>query len=61
MGRAEGFEGGPLMIGALVMLGGITAIVWIVILLDERGRRLERAERSARIGMRSRHASKKPV
>mgnify|MGYP003399585031 CR=1 FL=1 len=49
------------MIGALVMLGGITAIVWIVILLDERGRRLERADRVDRVGMCPRHASKKPV
>jgi len=49
------------MIGALVMLGGITAIVWIVILLDERGRRMERAERVERVGMRPRHPSKKPV
>jgi hypothetical protein len=49
------------MIGALVMLGGITAIVWIVILLDERGRRIARAERMDRVGMCPRHASKKPV
>jgi hypothetical protein len=49
------------MIGALIMLGGITAIVWIVILLDERGRRAERAERAARRDARPRHASRKPA
>lgn len=47
------------MIGALIMLGGITAIVWIVVLLDERGRRAERTERAGRISTRPRHPSRK--
>ena len=34
------------MIGPLIMLGGITAIAWIVVWLDARGRRAERAERA---------------
>ena len=34
------------MIGPLIMLGGITAIAWIVVWLDARGRRAERAARA---------------
>jgi hypothetical protein len=46
------------MTGALIMLGGITAIAWIVVWLDARGRRAERAERAARAGSHPRHAPK---
>lgn len=43
------------MIGALIMLAGITAVAWIVVLLDEHGRR---AERTARAGAHPRHVPK---
>ncbi len=49
------------MIGALIMLVGITAIVWTVILLDERSRRIECAERAARTGTPSQDPSKHPA
>ena len=38
------------MMGVLIMLGGFTAVAWIVVWLDARDRRIERAEREARIG-----------
>ena len=49
------------MIGALIMLSGITALAWIVLWLDRRGQRAERAERAARSAGRNRHARKHPA
>jgi hypothetical protein len=47
--------------GLFITLGGFTAIAWIVVWLDARDRRIERAARAARTGTPSQDPSKRPA